>query len=72
MQHLTAVNVDWRTSKSCTSGNCVEVAALGDSIAIRDSKSPSSAVLLYIANEWRDFIAGAKNGDFDDLISSRP
>jgi hypothetical protein len=34
---------------------------------VRDSKNPDGAVLLYTAAEWRDFITGAKNGDFDDL-----
>jgi hypothetical protein len=61
--------VDWRTSRSCANGNCVQVGAVGDgSVAIRDSKSPGGAVLLYTAGEWQDFLAGAKNGDFDDLL----
>ena len=63
-----AVNVDWRTSRSCGGGNCVEVGAVEGGIAVRDSKDPQGAVLRYTADEWRDFVAGAKNGDFDDLI----
>jgi len=61
------VNVDWRTSKSCAGSNCVEVGAVEDSIAVRDSKNPAGPVLMYSLQEWRDFLAGAKNGDFDDL-----
>jgi len=37
-------------------------------VAVRDSKDPDGAVLIYSAAEWRDFIAGAKNGEFDDLF----
>ena len=67
MHFSMPANVDWRRSRSCTAGNCVEVAVLGESVAIRDSKNPGS-VLLYSASEWREFITGAKNGDFDDLV----
>jgi predicted secreted Zn-dependent protease len=58
----------WRRSLSCNSGACVEVAASGQTILIADSKAPSGPVLSYTAAEFREFITGAKNGDFDDLI----
>jgi hypothetical protein len=59
----------WRISKACGTQNCVEVAAAGDgTVAVRDSKHPDGALLRYSAAEWRDFIAGAKNGEFDDLV----
>ena len=61
------VNVDWLVSTFCAGGNCVQVAAIGDAIAIRDSKNPDGPVLRYSPEEWRDFLAGAKNGDFDSL-----
>jgi hypothetical protein len=61
-------SIDWRTSRSCAGGNCVQVGDVGDgSIAIRDSKNPGAGALIYTSSEWRDFLAGAKNGDFDDL-----
>ncbi|MEV6490013.1 DUF397 domain-containing protein [Actinoplanes sp. NPDC051633] len=59
----------WRKSAACGPSNCVEVASAGPgAIAVRDSKDPSGPVLTYTADEWRDFIAGAKNGEFDDLF----
>ena len=62
-------SADWRTSSFCTNGSCVQVAAVDDgTIAVRDSKNPDGAVLLYTPAEWRDFLAGAKSGDFDDLL----
>ena len=57
----------WR--KSSRSGpysdNCVEVAFLGDTVAIRDSKDPAGAVLVFAPGEWLAFVGGAKDGDFD-------
>ncbi|MBX6750947.1 MAG: DUF397 domain-containing protein [Micromonosporaceae bacterium] len=44
----------WR--KSTRSGpntdNCVEVANLGDRIAVRDSKDPTGPVLVFTPAEW--------------------
>jgi hypothetical protein len=37
-------------------------------VAVRDSKKPDGAILSYTADEWRDFIIGAKLGEFDDLF----
>jgi hypothetical protein len=58
---------DWR--KSTRSGpftdNCVEVAFVGDTIAVRDSKQPSGPVLLFTPAEWDAFVDGAKDGEFD-------
>ena len=57
----------WR--KSSRSGpysdNCVEVAFVESGIAVRDSKNPAGAVLSFSAHEWRSFVTGTKNGDFD-------
>lgn len=56
----------FRVSSFCSSGGCVEVAFLHDGgVAIRDSKSPEQAALVYSVAEWRDFVAGIKNGEFD-------
>jgi hypothetical protein len=43
----------WKKS-SCSgnSGNCVEVANLGDGVAVRDSKDPDGPVLVVSRDEW--------------------
>jgi hypothetical protein len=55
--------------KSSRSGpftdNCVEVAFIGDTIAVRDSKNPAGAALLFTPAEWDAFVEGAKDGEFD-------
>jgi Domain of unknown function (DUF397) len=58
----------WRRSTKCdnSSGNCVEVATLGNATAIRDSKDVDGAVLVWARNEWTAFIDGVKAGEFDE------
>jgi len=63
------LGVIWRKSTaSNSSGSCVEVAALpGGEIAVRNSRYPAGPALIYRRAEMAAFVAGAKNGEFDDL-----
>lgn len=45
-----------------TGGNCVEVAALGGRVAIRDSRHPAGPALVFPVVAWDAFVAAAKNG----------
>jgi Domain of unknown function (DUF397) len=48
----------WRKStRSGGAGDCVEVAQLPTSIAVRDSKDPDGPVLRFGTDAWRDFIS---------------
>lgn len=58
---------EWR--KSTRSGpncdNCVEVAFVDGVVAVRDSKDPDGAVLIFTPAEWDAFVGGARDGEFD-------
>jgi uncharacterized protein DUF397 len=60
----------WRKSgRSSAQGNCVETVKLpGDEVAVRNSRHPEGPVLIFSNAEIRAFLAGVKNGDFDDLL----
>jgi Domain of unknown function (DUF397) len=53
---------------NCEDGSCVEVASAGDGIAMRDSKDQDGPMLRFSRSEWVAFLAGAKAGDFDQLM----
>ncbi len=50
------------------SDNCVEVAPCGDAVAVRDSRNPGFAALVFDADEWSTFLDAAKAGEYDNLI----
>ncbi|MEU8202335.1 DUF397 domain-containing protein [Streptosporangium sp. NPDC049046] len=53
----------WRKSTfSGANGDCVEVADLGDAVAVRDSKDPSGPKLVFARNTWAAFVTDLKNG----------
>jgi hypothetical protein len=52
--------------RACEAPGCAEVATRGDDIVLRSSLSPE-VVLVLARAEWREFLAGAKGGLFDDM-----
>ncbi|RNL86484.1 DUF397 domain-containing protein [Halostreptopolyspora alba] len=54
----------WRTSSySGRNGECVEVADLPTSVAVRDSKHPTPTSLNFDNGAWASFIRGIKRGE---------
>ena len=71
---MSAVLLDgatWRKSSRCGAlGNCVEVAPVGDDrVALRNSRYPSGPALICPRVEVAAFVAGVKDGEFDDGVS---
>jgi hypothetical protein len=65
--NVNLAQATWRKSSySGGSGNCVEIADnLPGAVGVRDSKNPSGPALVFTPRAWRAFVAGVKNGDFD-------
>jgi hypothetical protein len=55
----------WRKSTySGGNGSCVEIADLGTTTAVRDSKDRNGPKLIFAADEWRSFLDGIKADAF--------
>ena len=52
------IEPNWRRASRCGNASCVEVAVLGGSYGLRDSKDPESPVLRFDRSGWQAFIAG--------------
>jgi hypothetical protein len=57
--------LQWHRSQRCFSETCVEVAISGDKAFVWDSKDCTSAFLVFDAEEWSAFLAGAQDHEFD-------
>lgn len=59
----------WRKSTySVGAGECVEVARMADGgIGVRDSKDPDGPVLRFTPGEFRAFVRGVVDKEFDDF-----
>ncbi len=55
-----------KSSLSFSNSNCVEVAGLSDGrVGVRHSKDSEGPVLRFTPDEWRAFLGGVQNGEFD-------
>ncbi len=59
--------IEFRVSSYCNFGNCVEVGRSPEgAVVVRDTKDHGRGpVHRYTPDEWRAFIAGVRNGEFD-------
>lgn len=64
-------NLVWIKSRySGSGGNCVELAATPDGeILARNSNRPDAGTIAFTKAEIEAFLAGAKDGDFDHLVT---
>jgi hypothetical protein len=55
-----------KSTRSGSSGDCVEVADnLPGVVAVRDSKDPAGLALIFTSDEWKAFVGGIRDGEFD-------
>jgi hypothetical protein len=62
------MDIQWRKSSySEQAGNCLELAMIGDQVLVRESDEPD-AIIRTTRAKLAAFLAGAKAGEFDDLL----
>lgn len=54
---------------SCATGNCIRVAAHEGQILFGSTTDPEGAVIAYTPDEFREFLIGVRQGDFDHLLA---
>jgi hypothetical protein len=58
--------VTWRKSRASSGGGeCVEVARLGRSVLVRDSRNRLGGALALTTAQWRALLVTIRNGDLD-------
>ena len=60
-------DLEWHVSRTCETGACIMVARKGELVVIGNTANPAGPVSEFTANEWRHFVAGVKQGDFDGI-----
>jgi prepilin-type processing-associated H-X9-DG protein len=55
----------WHKSTYSGGNGCVEVAFVDGHVAVRDSKDRHGPVLVFTPVEWKAFLGGARDGEFD-------
>jgi uncharacterized protein DUF397 len=62
-------NSSSKQNRSSCGGQCVEVRRHGGMIEVCDSKDRSGPVLRFTSLEWDVFLHGARNAEFDHLLT---
>jgi hypothetical protein len=55
----------WHRSSRCSSDACVEIRVTPADVQVRGSQRPDAGALSFDHEEWRAFVAGVRNGEFD-------
>ncbi len=60
-----------KSSLSFANGNCVEVTGLPEGgVGVRNSRDPDGLVLRFTPGEWKAFLGGVRNGEFDGFCQA--
>lgn len=60
---LDLTNAEWQSSSQGTGD--VQIAFVEGYIAMRDGRHPDGPSLIFTPAEWRAFVLGARDGEFD-------
>lgn len=64
--HVDRDHAVWRkSSRSASSGACVEVALDTNVVAVRDSKDREGGLLAFDSRQWARFTAAVRGGNYN-------
>ncbi|AHH16841.1 hypothetical protein NONO_c20410 [Nocardia nova SH22a] len=55
----------FKSTRSTSTKDCVEVAFLDSAVGVRDSKNPTGPALIFTPSEWSTFTTSVTMGKFD-------
>lgn len=59
--------ISWRVSRTCDGGGCIGPARRGESVLIGNTNGSGYIAGEFTLDEWLQFVAGVKRGDYDEL-----
>ena len=73
MREADVPQVRWhKSSHSSANGQCVEVAPVAGTVAVRDSKNPAGPELIFTRQAWVAFVEGLKGQGGNQPGRARP
>jgi Holliday junction resolvasome RuvABC endonuclease subunit len=60
-------HIVWRKSTHSVTNGCLEVAVIDGQVAVRDSKNRGGPILMFTPVEWKAFVTGVADGEFDHI-----
>jgi hypothetical protein len=64
MSQQELYHAEWRRSRHCDGGSCVEVAQIPRGlVAVRDGTDPRGPALVFTPTRWARFLSRAKHAD---------
>jgi hypothetical protein len=69
-EKIAAISPWLKSSLSHANGNCVEIADLSNGqVGMRDSKDVTGPMLDFPSEEWKAFLGGIRNGEFNFYLA---
>lgn len=63
--HDNQDKIGWWKSSHSSDGGCVEISRLEEQVLVRDSKDRNGPVLRFSYKEWKAFLDGVRDGEFE-------
>ncbi len=66
---MTDSKREFKKSSFCSKGKCCVDVAIGSHLVLVRNSEKHEKTIHFSIDEWRDFIAGVKDGEFDIIMN---